>query len=130
MSIPPLPDGLDLLNTDLGPFRELCDETADLFLHDLSPLGRLFGPHAPPVANMVASDQDITGEEAADWEECFYRLIVQGKSVYKALVGEFHAAPLGVPSPPPRRPRRQPVAASRPSLSVGLLQDTAHHGAL
>jgi hypothetical protein len=37
------------------------------------------------VANMAASDQDITGPEAADWEECFYRLIVQGRSVYKAF---------------------------------------------
>ena len=27
--------------------RELSYETADLFLHDLSPLGRLFGPNAP-----------------------------------------------------------------------------------
>ena len=37
------------------------------------------------VANMAASDQDITGQEAADWEECFYRLIVQGKPVHKAF---------------------------------------------
>ena len=37
------------------------------------------------VANMAASDQDITGQEAADWEEVFYRLIAQGKSVFKAF---------------------------------------------
>jgi hypothetical protein len=37
------------------------------------------------VANMAASDQDITGQEAADWGECFYRLIAQGKSVHKAF---------------------------------------------
>jgi hypothetical protein len=37
------------------------------------------------VANMAASDQDITGAEAAEWEEVFYRLIAQGKSVYKAF---------------------------------------------
>lgn len=37
------------------------------------------------VANMAASDQDITGQEAADWEECFYGLLLKGKSVYKAF---------------------------------------------
>jgi hypothetical protein len=37
------------------------------------------------VANMAASDQDITGREAADWEDVFYRLIAQGKSVFKAF---------------------------------------------
>lgn len=37
------------------------------------------------VANMAASDQDISGQEAADWEECFYGLLVKGKSVYKAF---------------------------------------------
>jgi len=42
---PTLPDGLGLL--DGGPFRELRYETADLFLHDLSPHGRLFGPNEP-----------------------------------------------------------------------------------
>ena len=37
------------------------------------------------VANMAASDQDISGQEAADWEECFYGLLVKGKSLYKAF---------------------------------------------
>jgi hypothetical protein len=37
------------------------------------------------VANMAASDQDITGQEAAAWEGCFYRLLAQGKSVHKAF---------------------------------------------
>ena len=37
------------------------------------------------VANMAASDQDITGQEAAEWEDVFYRLIAQGKSVFKAF---------------------------------------------
>src|SRR4051812_9192562 len=51
MITPALPDGLDLVDSDAGPFRELRYETADLFLHDLSPHGRLFGPHAP-LANL------------------------------------------------------------------------------
>ena len=37
------------------------------------------------VANMAASDQDISGQEAANWEECFYGLLVKGKSLYKAF---------------------------------------------
>jgi FRG domain-containing protein len=46
-TIPPLPVRLDLVDSDIGPFRELRYETADLFLHDLSPHGRLFGVDAP-----------------------------------------------------------------------------------
>lgn len=48
------------------------------------------------VANMAASDQDITGKEAADWEEVFYRLIAQGKSVFKAfeLTRQQRATPI------------------------------------
>jgi TIR domain len=38
-----------------------------------------------PLVNMAASDQDISGEDAAEWEECFYRLLAQGKSVHKAF---------------------------------------------
>jgi hypothetical protein len=37
------------------------------------------------VANMAASDTEITGEQAAEWEECFYGLLAQGKSLYKAF---------------------------------------------
>jgi hypothetical protein len=37
------------------------------------------------VANMAASDREITGDEAAEWSECFYRLIAQGRSVFKAF---------------------------------------------
>jgi hypothetical protein len=37
------------------------------------------------VANMAASDQEITGQEAAAWGDCFYRLIAQGKPVFKAF---------------------------------------------
>lgn len=37
------------------------------------------------VANMAASDQDITGKEAADWEGFFYKLLAQGKPLYKAF---------------------------------------------
>ena len=45
----------------------------------------LLGVEVATVANMAASDQDITGQEAAAWADVFYRLIAQGKSVYKAF---------------------------------------------
>lgn len=38
-----------------------------------------------PVANMAASNKDITGKEAAEWAECFYGLLAQGRSVHKAF---------------------------------------------
>jgi TIR domain len=37
------------------------------------------------VANMAASDTEITGEQAEEWEDCFYGLLAQGKSLYKAF---------------------------------------------
>jgi len=37
------------------------------------------------VVNMVASEAEITGQLAAEWEECFYGLLAQGKSLYKAF---------------------------------------------
>ena len=37
------------------------------------------------VANMAASDDEITGQDATSWGECFYRLLAQGKSVYRAF---------------------------------------------
>ena len=37
------------------------------------------------VANMAASDADITGEAAAEWEECFYGLLAKGLPLFKAF---------------------------------------------
>ena len=37
------------------------------------------------VANMAATDVDVTAEAAAEWEDCFYGLLAQGKSLYKAF---------------------------------------------
>jgi len=36
------------------------------------------------VANMIATNKEITGEAAAEWEECFYDLLAKGCSLYKA----------------------------------------------
>ena len=45
----------------------------------------LLGVTVSRYANMAASDQDITGDEAAAWEDCFYRLLAQGKPLFKAF---------------------------------------------
>jgi molybdopterin-guanine dinucleotide biosynthesis protein A len=37
------------------------------------------------VAHMAASDDDITGEQAKAWAECFYDLLARGRSVRKAF---------------------------------------------
>jgi hypothetical protein len=37
------------------------------------------------VAHMAASDDDITGEQAKAWAECFYDLLARGRSVHKAF---------------------------------------------
>jgi TIR domain len=37
------------------------------------------------VANMAAADDIISGEAAAEWSECFYGLLRQGKSVFRAM---------------------------------------------
>lgn len=38
-----------------------------------------------PVANMAASNKDITGAQAAEWAETFYSFLAQGRSVHKAF---------------------------------------------
>ena len=37
------------------------------------------------IANMAASDDDITGAQAKEWAECFYPLLAGGRSVHKAF---------------------------------------------
>ena len=37
------------------------------------------------VANMAASDADITGKEAAEWAECFCGFLAQGRSLHKSF---------------------------------------------
>jgi len=47
------------------------------------------------VANIVASEQDVTGQQTAAWAECFFGLLAKGRSVYKA----FELARLQVDTP-------------------------------
>lgn len=34
--------------------------------------------------NMIGTEEDITGEQAAEWAECFYHLLRQGQALHKA----------------------------------------------
>jgi hypothetical protein len=63
------------------------------------------------VANMAASDTEITGEAAAEWEECFYGLLSQGKPLYKAF--DITRSQLSTPI----RPIRQKDIAFGPSVA-------------
>lgn len=37
------------------------------------------------VANMAASDQEISGREASGWADCFYSLLAEGTPLFKAF---------------------------------------------
>jgi hypothetical protein len=37
------------------------------------------------VANIVATERDVTGEQTSAWAECFFGLLAKGRSVYKAF---------------------------------------------
>ncbi|MBM4264102.1 MAG: hypothetical protein FJ145_22105 [Deltaproteobacteria bacterium] len=45
----------------------------------------LLGVEVSHIANMAAADATITGEQAAEWEECFYGFLAEGKSLFKAF---------------------------------------------
>ena len=37
------------------------------------------------VANIVATEQDVTGQQTSAWAECFFGLLAKGRSVFKAF---------------------------------------------
>ena len=37
------------------------------------------------IANMVATEKDVTGEQTSEWAECFFGLLARGRSVFKAF---------------------------------------------
>jgi hypothetical protein len=37
------------------------------------------------VANMVATEKDVTGQQTSEWAECFFGLLAKGRSVFKAF---------------------------------------------
>ena len=50
--------------------------------------------------NMAGTEEDISGEQAADWADCFYQLLRQGKPLYNAF--ELTDAQVDVPMLPVR----------------------------
>jgi hypothetical protein len=76
-------DGSDLMMP--ASFAALLAESGTRLVVLATCKALLLAVEVATVANMAASDQDITGKEAAEWEDVFYRLIAQGKSVFKAF---------------------------------------------
>ena len=37
------------------------------------------------VANVVATEQDVTGEQTSEWAECYFSHLANGQSVFKAF---------------------------------------------
>ena len=37
------------------------------------------------IANMVATEKDVTGQQTSEWAECFFGLLAKGRSVFKAF---------------------------------------------
>jgi len=68
-----------------GAFAALLGESKTHLVVLATCKALLLAVEVATVANMAASDQDISGQEAADWEECFYGLLVKGKPLYKAF---------------------------------------------
>lgn len=73
----------------------------------------LLGVEVAHVANMAASDAEITGEAAAEWEECFYGLLADGMPLYKAF--ELTRAQLDTPIRPIRHADLAFAVAGDPS---------------
>jgi hypothetical protein len=68
-----------------GSFADLLLESQTKLVVLATCKALLLAVEVAHVANMAASDTEITGEEAAEWEACFYGLLAQGKSLYKAF---------------------------------------------
>jgi hypothetical protein len=77
------PEGSDLMMP--ASFAALLAESGTRLVVLATCKALLLAVEVATVANMAASDQDISGKEAAEWEDVFYRLITQGKSVFKAF---------------------------------------------
>ena len=75
-----------------------------------------------PVANMVATHIDINGEAAARWADCFYELMADGYSVFKAF--EFTRSNVSdVPMALIRHKDFSVAPRARPGDSVPRLRD-------
>ena len=68
-----------------GSFADLLIESQTTLVVLATCKALLLAVEVAHVANMAASDADITGKEAAEWEELFYGMLAQGKSLYKAF---------------------------------------------
>ena len=77
------PHGADVMFP--GAFASLLIESQTQLVVLATCKALLLAVEVATVANMAASDQDITGREAVEWEEVFYRFLAQGRSLFKAF---------------------------------------------
>ena len=68
-----------------GSFADLLRESETKLVVLATCKALLLAVEVAHIANMAASDTEITGEQAAEWEGCFYGLLAKGKSLYKAF---------------------------------------------
>jgi hypothetical protein len=66
-------------------FADLLRESETILVVLATCKALLLAVEVAHVANMAASDTEITGEQAVEWEECFYGLLAKGKSLYKTF---------------------------------------------
>ena len=79
----PLAAGADAMSA--SKFSALLPESQTRLVVLATCQALLLAVEVATVANMAASDADITGQQAAEWAECFYGLLAQGRSVHKSF---------------------------------------------
>lgn len=79
----PLTSSLDIITAE--GFADLLLESKTKLVVLATCNALLLAVEVAHVANMAASDTEISGEAACKWEECFYDLLAQGMSVHKAF---------------------------------------------
>ncbi len=80
-----LPRSGDAETMSASSFSKLLEETGARLVVLATCRALLLAVEVAPVANMAASDADITGEQAKEWCDCFYTLLAQGRSLHKSF---------------------------------------------
>jgi hypothetical protein len=75
----------DVDSMSASSFSKLLEETGARLVVLATCRALLLAVEVAPVANMAASDADITGEQAKEWSDCFYTLLAQGRSLHKSF---------------------------------------------
>ena len=79
------PAGASVDRMSPASFAELLQDSGARLVVLATCKALLLAVEVAHVANMAASDAIITGEAAAEWEQFFYGLLAQGRSLHKAF---------------------------------------------